>query len=75
MVFFDLIFWAVTLDVLGKIILGVSVIGVHWKIVKEHSIDGAVLKEIRHERNLAIFGILLIIVAYILELIVIYELF
>ena len=75
MVFFDLIFWAVTLDVLGKIILGVSVIGVHWKIVKEHRIDGAVLKEIRHERNLAIFGILLIVVAYILELIVIYELF
>lgn len=75
MIFIDLIFWAITLDVVGKVILGASVISVHWKIVKEHRVDAPVLKEMHREHTLAIFGICLILTAYVLELIIIYELF
>ncbi|MFC1731916.1 hypothetical protein ACFL6I_16480 [candidate division KSB1 bacterium] len=74
-IFLDLIFWALTFDVLGKILLGFSVILVHSKIVEEHRVDKIVLTEMRKERSLALFGIFLMLVGYALELIVIYELF
>jgi hypothetical protein len=74
-IFLDLLFWAITLDVVGKVILGVSVISVHWKIVKEHKVDAPVLKEMHREHTLAIIGIGLILIAYALELIVLYEIF
>lgn len=63
----DLLFWGITLGVIGKIILGFTVIKVHWKIVKEHKVDGAVLREMRREKNLAIIGIISMVVGYILE--------
>jgi len=63
----NLLFWGLTLGVIGKVLLGVTVIAVHLKIVKEHKIDGVVLKEMRRERNLAIVGIIFMIVGYILE--------
>ncbi|MAF59500.1 MAG: hypothetical protein QF858_02740 [Candidatus Pacebacteria bacterium] len=64
----DLLFWGLTLGVLGKVLLGFTVLSVHWKIVKEHKIGKVVLREIRRERNLAILGILFIVVGYLLEL-------
>lgn len=63
----DLLFWGLTVGMIGKVLLGYTVISVHWKIVKEHKIDGAVLDEIRRERNIAIFGILLIVAGYLME--------
>ena len=63
----NLLFWGLTLGIIGKVLLGVTVIAVHLKIVKEHKIDGVVLKEMRRERNLAIVGIIFMIVGYILE--------
>jgi hypothetical protein len=64
----DLLFWGLTTGMIGKVILGYTVISVHWKIVKEHKIDNAVLKEIRRERNLALFGIALILLGYLMEI-------
>ncbi|OGG55392.1 hypothetical protein A3D62_03365 [Candidatus Kaiserbacteria bacterium RIFCSPHIGHO2_02_FULL_49_11] len=63
----NVLFWGLTLGIIGKVLLGVTVIAVHLKIVKEHKIDGVVLKEMRRERNLAIVGIIFMIVGYILE--------
>lgn len=63
----DLLFLGITFGVLGKVILGITVIKVHHKIVKEHRIDGAVLREIKKERNLAILGIIFMVIGYILE--------
>ena len=63
----DLLFWGLTLGVVGKVLLGITVIKVHSKIVKEHKIDGAVLSEMRSEKNLAILGIIFMVVGYILE--------
>ncbi|MBI2618435.1 hypothetical protein HYW58_03225 [Candidatus Kaiserbacteria bacterium] len=64
----DLLFWGLTFRIIGEVILGLAVIGVHWRIVKEHRIDGKVLKDIRRERNLAIIAIILMAVGYALEL-------
>ena len=64
----DLLFWGLTFRILGEVILGLAVIAVHWRIVKEHRIDGKVLKDIRRERNLAIIAIILMAAGYALEL-------
>ena len=68
MVIMDILFWGLTLGVIGKVLLGVSVIMVHGKIVHEHRIDKAVILEMRHERNLAIAAIVLVLIGYVLEI-------
>ena len=65
----DLLFWGLTLGVVGKVLLGTTVILVHLKIVKEQKIDSMVIKEMRHERNLAFAAIILIVLGYILEIV------
>lgn len=58
-----------TLDTLGKILLGVAVLMVHWHLYKEHKIDREVLTVLSKERLLALLGIVLIIVGSILQMI------
>jgi len=65
----NLLFWALTIGVSGKIILGVAVLMVHLKIFQEQKIDRAVLKSIRTEHILTILGIVLIVLGYILEVV------
>lgn len=50
-----------TLDTLGKVLLGIIVLMVHWHILKEHKIDADVLRTMKREQILGILGILLII--------------
>lgn len=57
-----------TLDVLGKILLGVTVLSVHQHVLKEHKIDADVLLSMKREQTLGLFGILLIVAGYILQL-------
>lgn len=64
----DFLFWGITLGVAGKIMLGLAVMMVHWRVVKEHKIDKRVISEMRRERNIALIGIILILVGYILEM-------
>lgn len=63
-----LLFWGLTLGIVGKVLLAVSVIMVHSKIIHEHRIDTAVLIEMRHEKTLAISAIALLVIGYFLEL-------
>jgi len=63
-----LLFWGLTLGIVGKVLLAVSVIMVHGKIVHEHRIDKEVLVEMRQEKNLAIGAITLMLIGYVLEL-------
>ena len=63
----DLLFWGLTIGITGKVIIGITVIRIHSKIVKEHKIDVVVLKEMRKEKSLAILGIIFMMVGYILE--------
>jgi len=63
-----MLFWGLTLGVAGKILLGATVIMVHSKITHEKHIDGIVLMEMRREKHIAIFGIGLMFLGYLLEL-------
>lgn len=61
-------FWSLTFDFAGKIIVIITVLLVHQKIIKEHKIDTIVLKEMHLEEILGILGIILITIGYILKL-------
>ena len=55
------------LDTSGKILLGVTVLLVHWHVSREHKVDGIVLRSMKRERLLGILGILLIIAGSVLQ--------
>lgn len=57
-----------TLDTLGKVLLGITVLMVHWHILKEHKVDGDVLRTMKKEQVLGKAGIFFIIVGYVLQL-------
>jgi len=64
----NITFIGFTLDTLGEILLGVTVLKVHFHVIKEHKIDTDVLKEMRLEQVLGILAVILIIVGYLLQL-------
>lgn len=57
-----------TLDVIGKILLGLTVYLVHARVMREGKIDKVVTKEMQKEKWLAIFGIILIILGFLMQL-------
>lgn len=65
---FNMLALGITLSFIGKLLLGVSVVLVHRKITKERRIDGIVLMQMKHEQLIAIAGILLMIVGYLVEM-------
>jgi uncharacterized membrane protein len=67
--FGSILFWGITISMIGKVLLGVTVMMVHSKIVKEHHIDRKVLKEMRRERDIAFVGIIFIFGGYLLEIV------
>lgn len=63
----ETLFWGITCNVIGTVILGVTVISVHSHIIKERRIDRDVLRQMRRERLLGLTAIILIVTGYILE--------
>lgn len=55
------------LDMLGKVLLALSVFLVHNRVMKERRIDKRVIKGMRKERNLVIIGLILIVVGFLLQ--------
>jgi len=60
---------AFTLDLAGKILLGLAVFLVHHKLVREKKVDGIVINEVKHEKYMSIAGIFLMILGYIFHFI------
>ena len=57
-----------TIDVIGKIIVGYTAIAVHMRFRHEHKVDAAVFNIMKKEHRWAIFGIVLIILGYFMQL-------
>jgi hypothetical protein len=57
------------LGVVGKVLLGLTVLGVHSHIVKERKIDTYVIQYMKREKTLGILGICFVIFGYLCELI------
>jgi uncharacterized membrane protein YidH (DUF202 family) len=56
-----------TLRTLGEVIIGLSIIRVHIRIMQEHKLDKKVYRSIHKEKFWAVVGVALIIVGYFLE--------
>lgn len=63
----NLLFWGLTTSVIGKVMLAVGVLKAHGEIVHEHRIDQKVIMTFKTERWLTIFGLLLIVIGYGME--------
>ena len=56
-----------TLDIIGKILVAYTAIAVHTRFWREHKVDEAVFKAMKNERWLAVIGIVLMIIGYVLQ--------
>lgn len=63
----NLLFWGMTLSMLGKVLIASAVIMAHGQIAHEHRIDAKVIRSFHKEKTLTIIGILLVIAGYFAE--------
>lgn len=63
----NLLLLGLTVGTLGKLIVGIGVLRVHVHILHEHKIDAVVLKSLKIEQFVTLFGLALIVLGYILE--------
>lgn len=64
----DLSFFALTFDVLGKLMIAYAALQVHRRVLHEHTIDAQVFRTMKREQILGIAGALFIVIAYIVEI-------
>jgi hypothetical protein len=64
----NLLLLGLTLGTIGKLVLGIAVLRVHIYILQEHKIDNVVLRALRRERYVTVFGLFLIAFGYLLEI-------
>ena len=57
----------ISLKTLGEVVVGLAVILVHVRIMKEHKLDRRVYKSIRNEKFWGLVGVVLIISGFLLE--------
>jgi len=63
----NLLFWALTVGVIGKVLLAVGVLIAHGQLAHEGRVDGPVLRSFRLEHSLTIAGIILMVAGYGME--------
>jgi hypothetical protein len=63
----NLLLWGITFGTVGKLVLGIAVLRVHVWILREHKIDGVVLRSIKREQFVTLAGLLLIIIGFVFE--------
>jgi len=64
----NILFWGLTVGMLGKVLLATGVILAHTGIAKEMKIDAKVLGYFKIEREITILGLILIVLGYFMEI-------
>ena len=64
----NLLFWGLTVGLLGKILLVVGVLLAHNQIAHEHRIDNKVIRTLHTEKIITIIGLGLLVIGYCLEI-------
>lgn len=68
----NLLLWGITIGTIGKLVLGIAVLRVHVYIIREHKIDDVVIKALKREQFVTLFGLALIVLGYTLEVLFYY---
>lgn len=63
----NLLFWALTVSMIGKVMLASGVLIAHTELAHEKRVDLLVLESFRIERILTVTGLLLIVGGYFME--------
>jgi uncharacterized membrane protein YidH (DUF202 family) len=64
----NILFWGLTVGVIGKVLVVVGVLIAHSGILHEHRIDSLVLRRFRLEHTITLLGLLFILVGYFMEI-------
>jgi hypothetical protein len=64
----NLLFWGLTISVIGKVMVAVGVLIAHSELAHEKKIDSRVLKSFRLEHTLTVTGLILILGGYLMEI-------
>lgn len=64
----NLLFWGLTISMIGKVMLASGVLIAHSELAHERKVDQLVIKSFRLERILTVAGLLLIIGGYFMEI-------
>lgn len=63
----NLLFWGMTMSVIGKGLLALAIIWVHMTMANERRIDEKVIKSFRTETFITLLGFGLILAGYVIE--------
>jgi hypothetical protein len=63
-----MLFWGLTLGVIGKVLIAVGILRVHYVMALEHRIDEKVISSFALEKTFTIIGIFLLFLGYFLEM-------
>jgi len=64
----NILFWGLTIGMIGKVLIAVGVIIAHMEIAHERKIDSQVLKSFKLELVLTFTGLLMIVTGYFMEI-------
>ena len=64
----NILFWGLTIGVIGKVLLAAGVIIAHSSLAREKKIDSEVLRGFRIEHTISVLGIVLIVLGYFMEI-------
>ena len=64
----NLLFWGLTISMIGKVMLAVGVLIAHTELAHEGRVDNKVLKSFRLEHTLTVTGLILIVSGYMMEI-------
>jgi hypothetical protein len=63
----NILFWGMTLGMIGKVLVVLAVLHMHHSLVSEHRIDRKVILSYKQERVITFIGLILIVTGYLLE--------
>ncbi len=64
----NILFWGLTIGVIGKALVVVGVLIAHSGILREHKIDSVVIHRFHLEHTITVLGLILIIIGYFMEI-------
>lgn len=64
----NLLFWGLTISVIGKVMVAIGVLIAHSELAHERKIDKRVLRSFRLEHTLTVTGLILIVGGYLMEI-------
>lgn len=64
----NLLFWGLTIGVIGKMLLAIGILKVHYVMAQERRIDEQVVRSFHLEKIMTLVGVICILAGYILEI-------